>query len=133
MKNKLRTRFAVVYIIFGAMLLGLQFAGIVDDFWGGMGTAFLFLGALFLYRSIKYKTNESYRENVDTQVNDERNHFLAMKAWSWAGYLFVLVAAAAAIVLRVMGMHDMSLAASTCIGIILLLYFGSYMVLKRKY
>ena len=87
MKNKMRVRFAIVYIILGVVLLGLQFTGIVDDFWGGMGTAFIFIGALFLYRSIKYKTNESYRENVDTQVNDERNRFIAMKAWSWAGYL----------------------------------------------
>ena len=133
MNNKLRISYAVVYIILGVSLFGLQLFGVVDNFWGGMGTSFVFVGALLLYRSIKYKKNESYRENVDTQVNDERNHFLAMKAWSWAGYLFVFVAAAAAIVLRVMGMHDMSLAASMCIGIILLLYFGSYMVLKRKY
>ena len=133
MKNKLRVRFAIVYIILGAMLLGLQFAGIVDDFWGGMGTAFMFIGVLFLYRSIKYKTNESYRENVDTQVNDERNRFIAMKAWSWAGYLFVLVSAAASIVLRIMGMNDMSFLASMCVCAILVLYWISYIVLKRKY
>ena len=133
MKNKLRVRFAIVYIILGAILLGLQFTGIVDDFWGGMGTAFMFLGVLFLYRSIKYKTNESYRENVDTQVNDERNRFIAMKAWSWAGYLFVLVSAVTSIVFRVMGMNDMSFFASMCVCAILLLYWISYIVLRRKY
>ena len=133
MKNKMRVRFAIVYIILGVILLGLQFAGIVDDFWGGMGTAFTFLGVLFLYRSIKYKTNESYRENVDTQVNDERNRFIAMKAWSWAGYLFVLASAISSIVFRVMGMNDMSFFASMCVCAILLLYWISYIVLRKKY
>ena len=133
MKNKMRVRFAIVYIILGIILLGLQFAGIVDDFWGGMGTAFTFLGVLFLYRSIKYKTNESYRENVDTQVNDERNRFIAMKAWSWAGYLFVLASAICSIVFRVLGMNDMSFFASMCVCAILLLYWISYIVLRKKY
>ena len=133
MKNKMRVRFALVYIILGVVLLGLQFAGIVDDFWGGMGTAFIFIGALFLYRSIKYKTNESYRENVDTQVNDERNRFIAMKAWSWAGYLFVLASAICSIVFRVLGMNDMSFFASMCVCAILLLYWISYIVLRKKY
>ena len=133
MKNKMRVRFAIVYIILGVILLGLQFAGIVDDFWGGMGTAFTFLGVLFLYRSIKYKTNESYRENVDTQVNDERNRFIAMKAWSWAGYLFVLASAICSIVFRVLGMNDMSFFASMCVCAILLLYWISYIVLRKKY
>ena len=133
MKNKMRVRFAIVYIILGVILLGLQFAGIVDDFWGGMGTAFTFLGVLFLYRSIKYKTNESYRENVDTQVNDERNRFIAMKAWSWAGYLFVLASAICSIVFRVLGMNDMSFFASMCVCAILLLYWISYILLRKKY
>lgn len=133
MKNRMRTGFAIVYIILGLSLMCSQFFGLVDEFWGGMGTAFIIMGILFLFRSIKYKTNKSYKENVDTQLNDERNKFLAMKAWSWAGYLFLMLTAVASIVLRIMGMNDMSFAASMCVCAILLLYWGSYMVLKRKY
>lgn len=133
MKKQYRLINVIVDITFGIILLTCQFLGLVDEFWGGMGSAFLFVGILQIFKVHKYRTNESYRENVDTNAKDERNHFLAMKAWSWAGYLFVIISAAATIILRILGHNDMSFAASMAVCTVLNLYWISFIILKRKY
>ena len=50
-----------------------------------------------------------------------------------AGYLFILIAGLSVIVLKVMGQEQLSMAASYAVCLILVLYWGSYMVLSRKY
>ena len=133
MNNRHKIGLALVYIIFGLILFVCGLFELVDEFWNGMGSAFAFVGILQLVRCIKYNTNENYRENVDTNAKDERNRFLQMKSWSWAGYLYVIAAAAATIILRILGYEDMSFAASMSICMILILYWISYSMLKRKY
>ena len=123
----------VILIGFGVLLNGLYFAGLADDFWSGLGTAFIFAAAVRLVRMLKYKTNSQYREKVDIEVNDERNKYLALKAWAWAGYWFVLISAIVAIVLRVMGENELSSFASMWTCLMMVLYWVNYLILKRKY
>ena len=122
-----------ILIGLGVLLNVLYFTGMVDDFWSGLGTAFIFAAAVRFVRMMKYKNNSQYREKVDIEVNDERNKYIAMKAWAWAGYLFVIISAVSAIALRVMGENKLSSLASGGVCLILVLYWGSYFVLKRKY
>ena len=125
---------SIIEIVLGIILVVCCISGIIEDaYWNGMGTALVVVGVLQLIRHIKYKTNDDYRENVDIEVNDERNKYLSMKAWSWAGYLFVLIAAVAAIVFKVLGQDEMVHLASGSVCVIMLLYWGSYMILRRKY
>ena len=133
MKNIKHLIASIVEIAVGAALLICRFAGLVDDFWSGMGTALIVVGALFLLRHIKYRTNETYRESVDVEVNDERNKYISMKAWSWAGYLFVLIAAVGVIVLKVIGQDQLVFFASGSVCLIVVLYWLAYTVLRRKY
>ena len=93
----------ILEIVIGVALSVCRYAGIIDDYWGGMGTALAIIGSIMLMRQIKYKTNASYKEKVDIQVSDERNKYLQMKAWSWTGYLFVMIAAFASIILKIFG------------------------------
>lgn len=123
----------VILIGFGVLLNGLYFAGLADDFWSGLGTAFIFAAAVRLVRMLKYKNNSQYREKVDIEVNDERNRYLALKAWAWAGYWFVLISAIVAIVLRVMGENELSSFASMWTCLMMVLYWVNYLILKRKY
>ena len=122
-----------IILAFGILLNGLYFAGMVDDFWSGLGTAFIFVAVLRFVRLIKYKNNSQYREKVDTEANDERNKYLSMKAWAWTGYVFVLISAAAALALRAMGENELSSFASGSCCLMLLLYVANYFILKRKY
>ena len=124
---------SVFWVLLGAVLAGCSLAGAIEEFWGSMGFALIVTGLLQLVRQVRYRTNAAYREKVDTENQDERNRFLANKAWAWAGYLFVLIAATATIVLKLMGREDLMLMASGSVCLIIMLYWGSYMYLRRKY
>lgn len=133
MKGNKRLIASVAEIIFGFILSALSFTGMIDEYWGGMGTALVIVGGIFLFRQIKYKTNNEYQQSVDVELNDERNKFISMKAWSWAGYFFVIIAAAASIILKVIGLDEYVSFASGSVCLIIILYWLSYMVIRKKY
>jgi len=133
MKYDRRMYLSLFWILVGAALFVCGAMEWIDSYWSGMGGGFLAVGILQTVRHIRYRKNEDYREKVDVASNDERNRFLTGKAWAWAGYLFVLVSGVATIALKVMGQDQWSLAASCALCLLLVLYWGSYLVLKRKY
>lgn len=122
-----------VYIIIGAILLGVSFAGIVDEFWNGMGFALLIIGIIQLLRRCRLEKSEAYREKMEVAIKDERNKFLRNKAWAWSGYLFVMIMAVSSIVLRILGQDILSMAASGTVCLMVVLYWACYYFLKRKY
>ena len=124
---------SIIYVIIGVVLIALAFAGKVDEFWNGMGFALAVVGLLQLLRQHRFNKNEAYREKMEIEVNDERNHFIRNKAWAWAGYIFILAMAAAVIVLKIIGQDMLSMAAAFTVCFMLILYWGAYVVLKRKY
>ena len=133
MKNNRRSLVSVMWIILGVGLIVACYLAKLDDFWSGLGTAFVVVGILQILRWRRYDRDEGYREKVDVETKDERNRFIAAKAWAWAGYLFVLLGAISGIVLRIAGQVLLSLAASGAVCLVLLLYWICYFVLKRKY
>ena len=133
MKGNKRLIASVAEIIFGFILSALSFTGMIDEYWGGMGTALVIVGGIFLFRQIKYKTNNEYQQSVDVEVTDERNKFISMKAWSWAGYFFVIIAAAASIMLKIIGLDEYVGIASGSVCLIIILYWLSYLVIRKKY
>ena len=130
--NKNLIRYSV-YIVLGILLWALGIAEIVDEFWSGMGTSLLIIGVIFLIRNIKYKTNEEYREKIDIETNDERNKYISLKAWAWAGYLFVMLGAVGTIAFKLMGKEDLMMMASLSVCLIMVFYWLSYIFLKKKY
>ena len=124
---------SIIYLLIGVILIGLSFAGMVDEFWNGMGSALLVMGVIQLIRRYRLDKNEEYREKIEIETNDERNQFIRNKAWAWAGYLFVMIMAVACIILRIMGLDEWSTAASGSVCLVLVLFWISYYVLKRKY
>lgn len=123
----------VIYILLGGILVGLGCAEIVEEFWSGMGGALFAIGVLRLARAYRFCKDESYREAVEVEAADERNRFIRNKAWAWAGYLFIVIAGVAAIAFRVAGQEMLSLAASYAVCLVVLLYWGAYLVLRKKY
>ena len=133
MKYDRRMYLSLFWILVGIALFVCSAMGWIDSYWSGMGGGFLGVGIVQLARHIRYRKDEEYREKVDVANGDERNRYIAGKAWAWAGYLFVLVSGVATIALKVMGLDQWSLAASYALCLLLLLYWISYLVLKRKY
>ena len=125
--------YPIALIVAGLALIGLSFVEVVDEFWSGMGSALLVIGIIRLLRFYRLKKNESYREKMETAVTDERNQFIRMKAWSWAGYLFIMISAIATIIFRVLGQDLLCQVASGAVCLMLVLYWVSYFVLKKKY
>ena len=122
-----------LYIALGVVLLVLGALRVVDSFWSGMGVALIVVGALRFVGWVRYRKSEAYREKVDTEISDERNSFLRGRAWAWAGYLFILIASVATIAFRVLGQELLSLASSWAVCLVLVLYWISYLILRKKY
>ena len=133
MKNNARFFMSIFWIVLGVVLCAFRAFGAVEEFWGSMGFAFIVVGILQVIRHIRYRTNEDYREKWDTEVQDERNKFISNKAWAWAGYLFVLIAAVCVIIFKLMGREDWMMLASSGVCLMMVLYWVSYLRLKKKY
>ena len=133
MKYSKKIWLSVFWCVLGAVLLALSFAGVVDEFWNGMGSGLFIVGLIQVIKQLRYRNNEEYREQVDIALDDERYKYIANKSWAWAGYLYVMIAAVGSIVLKICGQDDLSMMASCSMAFLVGLYWVSYMVLKRKY
>ena len=133
MKHNRRMILSIVWIVLGASLLGANLAGLLGDYWSGLGGGLLGVGVFQVIRNVRYLSNPAYREKVDTTNSDERNRFLAGRAWAWAGYLYVLVAAIATIVFQIIGKTELATAAGFSVCIIMVFHCLSYLYLQKKY
>lgn len=133
MKNGRRIIAYIIYILLGAALIVLGTLEITDSFWSGMGGALMAVGVIRAIHILRYRKDEAYREEKEIEANDERNHFIRNKAWAWAGYLFVLIAAISTLVFKLLGQELLSMAAGFAVSILVLLYWVCYLGLKKKY
>ncbi|MBQ4128295.1 MAG: hypothetical protein IJD68_00825 [Ruminococcus sp.] len=133
MKYSRRIIISIAVLIVGIALFVCSYAGLIDSFWSGFGVGFVIVGALQVVRQIKYRSNEEYKEKVDVALSDERNRFIANKAWAWAGYLFVFAGAIACVVFKILGYEELMMFSSFSICFIVIVYYISYAILKRKY
>ena len=117
----------------GVILLGLGIAGKVDEFWSGMGGALIGVGGMYLVQNIRYQKNPDYRENVNTERNDERNKFLNMRAWQMAGGWFVIIAAVATFVFKFAGKEDLMMLCSGAVCLMTFMYWIFFLYLRKKY
>lgn len=130
--KKIRMLASILEVVIGVSLIICSRFGLVDDFWSGFGVSFAIIGALFLFRNVKYHTNKDYCEQIDVQNNDERNKYISMKAWSWSGYLFVIIAALGTIIFKLIGKEDLMMLCSGAVCLIVFLYYISYVILRKN-
>ena len=133
MRQKIKLSFNIVYVIIGCILIGFSVLEKLDSFWSGMGSALLVVGLINLLKIHRLNKNEEYREKLEIEVSDERLQFIRNKAWAWSGYLFVLISAVACIVFKVMNLDQLSLYASFSVCLVLVLFWVSHAIIKRKY
>ena len=124
---------SIFWILVGITLFVLGVTERIDEFWSSMGSAFFTIGILRLLRFFRLKNNDAYRERMEIQSSDERLHFIRSKAWAWAGYLFILISGIGVIAFQLAGQELLSQAAAWSTCLMLILFWGSYMVLKKKY
>ena len=76
MKNDRRMLACVIYMILGVALVVLGILEILDSFWSGMGGALIAVGAVRTIGILRYRKDEAYRERMEVEMGDERNHFI---------------------------------------------------------
>ncbi|MBR5872095.1 MAG: hypothetical protein IKZ06_00410 [Oscillospiraceae bacterium] len=133
MKYEKKIYLDIFWIILGAVLLALGVAEVVDSFWSGMGGALIAVGAVHTVRQIKLRKNEEYREKFEIESKDERNKFISLNAWAWAGYIFVLANALGTIGFKLLENEQLSQYCAFAVCLVLVLYWISYMILRKKY
>ena len=124
---------SIFWVVLRAVLVVCHLVRLVEDYWFSMGIAFIVVGVLQIIRHIRYKTDSEYRENRDIATGDERNKFIANKAWAWAGYFYVMIAAIGSIVCKLLGREDLMMFYTSSVCLIMVLYWLSWLRLKRKY
>ena len=127
-------------IVFGAswLLLGLALTVLscletLDEFWSGMGSALMVVGIVRLLRGYRLSRSEAYREKREVAETDERLHFIRNKAWAWTGYLFIMISAISTIVFRILGQDLLCMFLSGAVCLMLVLFWVSFFILKKKY
>jgi len=133
MGNRKRMIASAFWIVLGLVLMGAHAAGLTDDYWSGMGTVLFVVGILQMIRHIRYETDKAYKTRVDVEAGDERNRFISGRAWAWAGYWYVIIAALASMIFRLSGDDLMTQMAARSACLVMLLYWGGYFILRRKY
>ena len=134
MYDNKRLFLSIFWVVLGAALLILAETGVLDSpRYSGMGVAFIIVGALQIARHIRYRRDPAYREKIDTAFSDERNRFLRMKSWSWAGYIAVIAEGIGAVVAAVRGQETVQMVLSYSVCLLVGAYYISYLVLSRKY
>lgn len=133
MKHIKPLNMSIFWVVLGIVLIVCHLARLIEDYWFSMGIAFIVVGTLQIIRHIRYKTDSDYRETRDIATSDERNKFIANKAWAWAGYLYVMIAAIGSIVCKLLGREDLMMFCSSSVCVIMALYWLSWLWLKKKY
>ena len=132
--NNKRLALTVFWIVLGAVLVVLTVTEVLDSsIYSGVGGALMAVGTLQLIRAVKYRKDSEYKEKVDTELGDERNRFLRMKSWSWAGYFTILIEGIGAIIAMALGERTVQLVLSYSVCLVLVIYWIAYVILSKKY
>lgn len=128
-----RRYLSFIWVAIGVALCILSLFKVLDDFWLSFGIVVAAVGFLQIIKNYKYYSNQEYREQKDIEYNDERNKYISMKAWAWSGYIVVLALGVAVIGARILGQPQLSEFAACTICFIIVVYWISYYILRRKY
>ncbi len=126
----------IAYIVLFALGVGLIIAGgmeLVDNYWSGFGGGIAAVAAARFLMMLRYKNNEAYRQKVNVETKDERNKFIAMQARGWTMYVSVLLLAALCIVFQLASQPLLSRICGLAVCGMMVIYWISYLVLRRKY
>ena len=123
----------LTWLLFGLVLTVLCSLITLNEFWSGMGSALMVVGIVRLLRSYRLHRSDKYREKREVAATDERYHFIRNTAWAWAGYLFIIICALSTIVLRILGQDLLCIVLGGAVCLMLVLFWVSFFILKKKY
>ncbi|MCR4707452.1 MAG: hypothetical protein K5746_05830 [Clostridiales bacterium] len=132
--NNRKLALSIFWLILGITVIVLSVTKVLDSsLFAGMGEALTVVGILQIVKNLKYKNDAAYREKIDTEAKDERNRFLRMKSWSWAGYTAILLEGIGVVIATILGQQTVLQVLSYSVCLIMCSYWASYLILSKKY
>ena len=131
--NNKKLALSIFWVVLGLALVVLSVTEVLgDSIYSGMGAALAVIGALQIWRNLKYRRDPEYREKIDIEVGDERNKSIRMQSWAWTGYLFILVAAVASVVAHFLGQAVIQQTLCYSICFMLVVYWLANVILNKR-
>lgn len=132
-KLKIRLGVAIAYIILGVMLI-ITFIVINTDnnFLSSWGFALVVIGIVRIRNYLMITKDEETVRKQQIAESDERNIAIANKAKSVAFTVYILLACVAVIVLQLLNKTELALSISYPILVLILIYWISYWIIRKK-
>jgi len=133
-KLKKRILTARIFLVLGPILMAVSiWQNLDNEFFFAWGTALMVIGIVRLRQYRKVMASPEAMRAQEVAETDERNIMLSSKAKSWAFGWYVLICGIAVIVLEFMGKVELATLLAFSVCALIVLYWGCYHVLKRKY
>ena len=131
--NNKKLFLSILWVCAGAALIILSTMRKIDGtIWSGTGGALCTVGIAQIIKNVKYRKDVAYKEKVDIELSDERNHYIRLKAMYVAGYIFVIASGVMSIILLTMGYKEYGSVLSGALCFVLATYWISYMIYKHN-
>lgn len=128
-----RLAFSIFWVACGVTLIVLSCLDVIDGtLWSGMGGALCAVGITQIVRQVKLRTDPEFREKMRIAETDERNRYIRLKAWAWAGYCTVILGSLAVIGLLIANLRHEATLISFCVCFLMCANWISYFVLQKK-
>lgn len=128
-----RLALSIFWVVCGVSLIVLSSLAIIDGtLWSGTGGALCAVGISQIVRQVKFRTDPEYREKMRIAETDERNRYIRLKAWAWAGYCTVILGGLTVIGLLIANLRYEATLLSSCVCFLLCAYWISYFVIQSK-
>jgi len=132
-KLKKRLHIAIGYIVIGVTMIVLAAVlKLENEFLSSFGFALVVCGLVRVrnYRRIT-KSDETVRRQEIAET-DERNIAIANRAKSWAFSLYVFLTCVLVIMLEIVNWVELATVLAGSVCALVLLYWGSYWVIRRR-
>lgn len=134
-RKKLNTRlyFFIGYTILGIVMISISFILKADDsFLSSFGFALFVVGIARIKRHFTIIKSEESIKKQEIKENDERNIAIANKSKSYAFSVYAFLSGIAIIVFEILGFSDYVMVISVSLCILLLLYYISYLIIRKR-
>lgn len=132
-KLKLRLYIAVIYAMLGIVMIAGAFTVKTDNgFISAFGLAITVIGIARIRNYFIITASDAAVEKQQIAETDERNLLIMNKARSAAFYIYVLLSAAAVIILSFLNMCDTAKWIAYSVSLLILIYWAAYWVYRKK-
>lgn len=133
-KIKQRLYSAYLYLLFGFAMIAVAIWKSLDNkFFFSYGLTMIVIGVARIHQYRKINASPEAMRAQEIAETDERNLMLISKAKSCAFFGYVMTCGVAVIILEFLNQPELATMIALSLCFLLLIYYVSYHVLKRKY